>query len=359
MKQVVLFVSLWLATVIGAWAATSATFLPSEFGGWQQQGVPKTSNDPQVADPAYASVLKEYGFNGLESAVYLQSGRKLTIKAARFNDTTGAYGAFTFYKTPEMLREQIGDQGASLNQRVLFYKGNVVVDAVFDRLTAMSAAELRELAGDLPLPAGNARNLPSLPVYLPKQGYIKNTAKYVVGPAGLENINAPVDSQVVDFTRGAEVALGRYSSPAGEATLMLISYPTPQIAADRLKAIEVSHPGAQIGNNSAAGNFLAKRTGPLLALVAGDVSTSDAKALLASVNYDAEVTWNENTFLGRKNNIANLIVNIFFLIGIMMGIALVIGVAFGGMRVLLKRLFPDRVFDRPEDVEIIRLHLLE
>ncbi len=84
-----------------------------------------------------------------ESATYIRDdGRKLTLKAARFADTSGAYGAFTFYKTPPMLVEKIGDQAGSLNERVLFYRGNILIDAVFQRLSAMSAAELRELAGD-------------------------------------------------------------------------------------------------------------------------------------------------------------------------------------------------------------------
>ena len=39
-------------------------------------------------------------------------GRKLAIKAAVFNDASGAYGAFTYYKTPAMLDEKIGGQAA-------------------------------------------------------------------------------------------------------------------------------------------------------------------------------------------------------------------------------------------------------
>ena len=49
-------------------------------------------------------------------------------------DASGAYGAFTYYKQPEMLNEKIGDQASSLNNRVLFYRGNVLVEAVFDKL---------------------------------------------------------------------------------------------------------------------------------------------------------------------------------------------------------------------------------
>jgi hypothetical protein len=52
-------------------------------------------------------------------------------------------------------------------------------------------------------------------------------------------------------------------------------------------------------------------------------------------------------------------VNIIILCFILIGFALVAGVAFGGLRILVKRLFPDRVFDRPDEVEFISLHLSE
>ena len=92
-------------------------------------------------------MLKEYGFTGSETATYTRDdGRKLTIKAAQFNDATGAYGAFTFYREPAMRTERIGTKAASANDRILFFRSNVLVDANFDRLTGMSAAELRELA---------------------------------------------------------------------------------------------------------------------------------------------------------------------------------------------------------------------
>jgi len=58
-----------------------------------------------------------------------------------------------------------------------------------------------------------------------------------------------------------------------------------------------------------------------------------------------------------KNNIGNLIIGIFVLVGFIALLALILGFAFGGVRVLTKKLFPDKVFDRPEDVEIIRLNL--
>lgn len=347
----------------------SASILPDQFEGWQVSGTLRTSNDPAVADPVNAAVLKEYGFTRFESGTYTrEDGRKLTLRAARFGDASGAYGAYTYYKTPAMLIEKIGDGAASLNERVLFYRGNILVDAVFQKLSAMSAAELRELAQGLPLPSGNTRNLPGLPAYLPPQSYVKNTAKYVVGSAALQKLDPPVPAELVDFNAGAEVVIGNYNSSGGEATLMLISYPTPQIAAEHLRRIEAARPPtSQSANSTPAPTtnpilqtpIFDKRTGPIVVVAAGPLSQAEAKSLLASVNYDANVTWNENTYFTKRDNLANLLVNVIILCFIIIGFALIAGVAFGGIRILAKRLFPDRVFDRAESREFISLHLSE
>ena len=341
--------------------AALASILPKEFGGWQLAEPAQTSNDASVADTANPGVLKEYGFTDFSSGTYTRDdGRKVTVRAARFGDTSGAYGAFTYYKQPEMLNEKIGDQASSLNNRVLFYRGNVLVDAVFDKLSVMSAAELRELASDVPLPQGSARNLPSLPTYLPKQAYVKNTAKYIMGPSTLDKIGSPISEQLADFAAGAEIVQGTYESSGGEATLVLISYPTPQIAAEHLRRIDAAH--APNGQQPAGaplvvdvGTFFDKRSGPIVAIAAGPFSPSEAKSLLASVHYDADITWNENTFFDKKNNLANLLWNTIILGAVLMGITLAAGFAFGGVRVLLARVLSARRGDG--ETEFIALHL--
>lgn len=337
-----------------------APVLPQQFAGWQLKGTVQSSTDPAAADPVNAMALKEYLFSGFESATYVRDdGRKLALRLARFDDATGAYGAFTFYKQPEMLNEKIGDQGSSLNNRVLFYRGNHLVDAVFDKLTAMSAAELRDLAQVLPPPTGNAALLPQLPTYLPKQQYVKNSAKYVSGPSALSRINSPLTPETVDFSKRPEVVVGKYATGAGEASLMLIEYPNSQIAAEKLRQIDAAHQpsAAQPANIGDATQIYTKRTGPIVVIVSGNASPSDAKSLLASVNYEANVTWSENTTFTKKDNLANLLVNIILLCGILIGFALVAGVAFGGLRVLLHRVTPGRSGGSEAEVEFIALHL--
>ena len=355
---IILFV-LAAGTSLAADPAPAGPVLPRQFGGWTTSA-PQTSNDPAAADPVNATVLKEYGFTDFASAAYTRDdGRKLTIKAARFADASGAYGAFTYYKVPAMLSEKIGDQAVSANERVLFYRGNILIDAVFSKLSAMSAAELRELSDGLPLPGGTNRNLPGLPIYLPKQSYIKNTAKYILGPAALDKIGAPVPGDIVDFNAGAEVVLANYASSAGDATLMLISYPTPQIAAQHLRRIDAARPpqAPDAAPHNSSATVFDKRTGPIVVIAAGPLSSSEAKSLLASVNYEADVTWNENTYLTKKNNLANLLVNVILLCVILVGLMLVAGLAFGGIRIFLRRLISEKLLHRDDDFDFISLDL--
>jgi Family of unknown function (DUF6599) len=337
-------------------AAPNQSVLPKAFSGWQQdQATLRHSNDPSAADANNASVLKEYGFSDLESATYTRdSNRKLTLKVARFNDATGAYGAFTFYRDPQMLTETIGDHGVSSGSRVLFFRGNLLADAEFDHVTAMSAAELRALAEELPLPAQNLRHIPDLARYFPQESFVLNSTKYVVGPVAMQKVQSVIPASSVDFARSAEVAIGNYKTSDGIAAITLIYCPTPQIAGNQMRALE--HLRATFAANGGS-QFELRRTGPLVAIASGSISESEARSLLAAVNYEADVTYNEPTFLGKRDNIGNLIIGIFTLIGVILFLALIIGVGFGGFRVLMKKLYPHKVFDRDEDVEFISLNL--
>ncbi len=368
---VFLVVCLFCGAVAGATgtpavvAVSASSVLPTEFAGWQMKGTVTRSDDPAAADAANAPVLAEYGFQHLEKAAYTRDdGRNLVIKAAVFADASGAYGAFTYYYSDEMGQETIGGQGAFQNNRVLFYQGNVLVDAVFDRMSVMSASQMRQLAGLLPQPADNKDKLPSLPTRLPKgtdKNLEKNTTKYILGPAALDRVGAPLPAAMVDFKSGAEVVMGKYSVNVGDATLMLIEYPTPQIAAERLRLIDASHQITQqqpgVASIVDVGPFFDTRTGPIIVIAAGPLSKSEARSLMSAVSYEADVTWNENTYVSKKDNLANFLFNAIVLCGIVVGLALVAGIAFGGLRLLVKRLFPDSVFDRRETMEFISLHL--
>jgi hypothetical protein len=349
MKRFSIFVLLAFLMAVAAFAADSQDLLPKSFAGWTQSGPVVVVTDPAKADAAYPGALKEYGFIDSETANYVRDdGRKLTLKAARFNDASGAFGAFTFYRKPSMKTEQIGAQAASASERILFFRGNVLTEASFGKLTEMSGSELRELASMLPEPKGNAANLPNLPSYLPKKDAVENSARYVLGPSALLATHSPLSVDEVDFSHDPEIIAQDYLPADGPLTLTLIAYPTPQIAGERFRAL-------QSGDKK---SMMVRRTGPILAVVTGN-ATSDAKDLLNSVNYEAQVTWNEATSMSRRDNVGNLLVAVFSLIGILLLVGLIFGVFFGGIRILITRFLPGTILHRPEQAQFIELNLKE
>jgi len=343
--------------------AAAPAVLPENFGGWQLATREPAVSDPKIADPAEAPLLTEYGFQGLEAADYEQNGRHLKLKALRFHDATGALGAFLYYRQPQMNDETIGDLASSNNEHVIFYRANIVVQAVFDKLTAMSAAQLRELASMLPVAGGSDAKAADLPNYLSHTGQIANSTRYAEGPVGLDRIGAPVKADLVDFASGAEVVLSKYEADPGDATVTLIEYPTPQLATDHLKRIEDAHKMANAQQNPNGPALInleqiyTRRTGPIVIIVSGLVTPNAVGKLLHSVNYDAEVTWNERWTFSKNNNLGYLMLNIFALAAVLMVLALVFGVGFGFLRVFASRMFPKHVRSAAEGQEFISLHL--
>src|SRR5262249_59295512 len=229
------------------------------------------------------------------------------------------------------------------------YKDNSLGDATRVDVTAMSAADLRTLTEALPRPKGNTAVLPVLPRNLPGQSKLPNTTRYIVGPEALTRLAVPIPAQLIDFSKSPEIVTAKYRTSAGEGSMTIVGYPTPQIARDRIAAMESANLGG--------GPFYFKRSGPYVAAVNGSIPSDEAQALLASVNYDADVTWNQPTKMKPGEDRGGFIVALVLLCVIAVLAALIFGFAFGGIRILIVRFFPNKVFDRPESVDIIRLNL--
>ena len=185
-------------------------------------------------------MLKEYGFADSETATYTRDdGRKLTIKAARFNDATGAYGAFTFYRQPAMQNRADRHQGR-LGQRPHPFlpqqrPGGRQLRSHHRDVGRRVARTGRDVAGRY----GLGRTIcPRFRNILPKNDAVENSAKYILGPQALLAVKAPLTAEQVDFSHEPEILMQDYSSKDGPLTLTLISYPTPQIAGDRLRALQ-------------------------------------------------------------------------------------------------------------------------
>jgi hypothetical protein len=333
------------------------TLLPPAFSGWEKTHSTITGQAQLQLDAKAEALLKEAGFAGFEIGTYTrQPNRALTIKALRFNDATGAFAAFSALRTPGMAEEKFCNHAASAATHILIACTDLVLDITYDKVTAMSPAEMRALVTQLAKASGPPALPANAPLYLPKDA--RKDVRFALGPVGLEHTGTPLNAEVIDFSKGAEVAVGHFESVDGPGMVTLIKYPTFAIAVDRQKAIDefgrtLPKPGPDAPQLS---TFYTRRVGPIVAVVSGTITTQDAQAIAEKVPYDVEITRNEPAYT-QKDNVANLVVNVLYLSFIIIGFTFVTGIAFGGFRILSRKFFPGRFVDRPDAVDFIKLDL--
>jgi hypothetical protein len=146
--------------------------------------------------------------------------------------------------------------------------------------------------------------------------------------------------------------LARYNNNADEAVLLLLEFPTPQLAGLHWKHLEGALPPSAKQHGTSI-----ERKGSLLAIVLSPTSAAYADRLRRAVRYETQVTWNEPTHTITDPPITSVLAKIIITTGVFMLVTIVFGVAFGGVRVLMKSLFPGKVFDRPEQMDVLQLGL--
>ncbi len=346
-------------------APAAPPLLPTDFAGWSLSGPAQESAAPEAADAANASVLKEFGFQQFSAAHYANADNKLSVRAIRFQDASGAFGAFTFFRRAGSIPEQIGRSAAWDGSHVLFWNGATLVDATLDKVTPMTASELRELAKDLPQPPGSANVAPPLPGYLPRQDLEVNQTHYSLGPEAYTRGGGVLPPPLVDFASSAEAVTANYSSRDGDGQMTLLIYPTPQMAAARLRDIDAF---LKAGNTKSAwpqplaesrpDSLLTRRSGPIVAITSGSLPAATAHKLINQVNYQADVVWNNpQGYISDGSKVARLILGIFALTGILGAAAILLGLFLGGGRALYRVLRGKPASAFQEETEFIRLNL--
>ena len=264
----------------------------------------------------------EYGLKESEQSTFQNDAEKFTATAWRLQDPTAAMAAFDW-------------QRPANSQRAKAAATAVLAAETEDSLIVVHGNYLLSFTGYKPVPAELAmifdalKNvdttpLPTLPNHLPDEGLVPNSQRYIIGPTSLQRFTPGIAPSIAGFRYSAEAQLGIYRNGKGDANLAIFSYPTPQIAMQRVTEFE-KIPGA-----------LAKRTGPLVAVIVGPPDPDFAEKVLAIVRYEAAVTRDEYVPT-RRDNIGELLLNAFILIGILLGFAVVSGLALGGVRAFLRR----------------------
>jgi hypothetical protein len=352
-------VSFVIALLCLAPSLLADTVLPAHFGKWTASNAVQSPAIPANAK----DVLTESGLENAETRAYSNGSTSVTVTTYRLHDSSGAYEAYTFFQWPKNNCAQSNSQApcsapvdaASENSRVALV-GNILI--LIDNAAALTPDDQDALTKQINAKADKTPP-PPIPDYLPTRDRIPGTEKYALGPAAfraaLSALNRPdyrALSNVAGFSSGAEAMFAQYQNNRNVAVVLLIDYPTPQLAGLHWKHLEQALPPSASSDGTSI-----ERKGTLLAIVLAPSSTTYAARLRDAVNYETQVTWNEPTHTITDPPITTVLAKIIIATGVFMLVAIVFGVAFGGVRVLMKSLFPGKVFDRPEQMDVLQLGL--
>lgn len=317
-----------LAFLLAA-APISAAIWPEQLGA-AKRGSVKSITAPD------AKLWSEYGLQEAEQAEYASGAGKFTATGYRLQDSTGALAAFESQRPADVKQSSIGKLAAETPDGLMVAHGNYLFKFQGYKPTVPEFEALFQT-----LPKLDQSPLPALRDYLPTDGLIVNSERYVIGPVGLADFDPAIPAAAAGFHLGAEAQIANFhpaGRPGPEMKLAIFSYPTPNIARERLGEMQ-KLPGA-----------IAKRSGPLVAVIISPENANDAEWLLSLVKYQATISWDQYVPT-RRDNIGDLIVNAFILIGFLLAFATVAGLAFGGFRAFNRRK------GRPDPDAMTVLHL--
>jgi hypothetical protein len=321
--------------------------LPKEFRSWHLSSCNSKSPD--------FGFWKEAGLRNVNDCEYSAEGQTVKVRLAQYNDPSSAYEVFTGLLRTGMMPAKLGQVAAFDKEMVLIQEGTFVL-----RSTAnVSQDDLGELIKAVDSQSEKSP-LPPVRTYLPIAGRVVGTERYALGPEALEvalhGLGVTDTEGLVKgagFTSSAEAMVARYANPGkGSGILLLLEYPTPQLAEQHIHHLDE----VLLAAAKQAGTVI-ERKGSLLSMVLAPSSVEYAKSLSDAANYETQVTWNEASQAATDPPITSTLVKIIMGTGVFMVMAVVLGVAFGGVRVITKRFFPGKVFDRPNQMEVLQLGL--
>ncbi len=314
----------FLLTLLAAGLAPAAT-LPDAIGPYHRTGGSQLHLDDEP-------LWKELGLREAVSADYENGKAKFKATAYQLQDGTAALTAFDWLRPAASTPSPAAKLAAETPNSLLLVHGNYVL--AFDGYKP-PLPDLDAVAMSLK----NVENVALPSLFLPEGNLVPNSERYIIGPVSLQRFSPAIPPSVAAFHLGAEAELGVFHSSKGDDTVVVFNYPTWAISKQRADEFG-KLPGAVV-----------KRSGPLVAVTLSPADPDLAETVLAQIAYKADVTLQEH-IPTRRDNIGNLVINAFILIGILLCFALVSGLAVGGVRAWMRH-----GKENPDADTLITLHL--
>jgi hypothetical protein len=364
-----------LAYLIAApvFAQSAPNILPDGFANWKafsrQEFRPGQTPvlNKAGADQAQNSqaAAREYGFVSGEAVSYSPGAsgpaggaqpQLATAIVYRMKDPSGAYGEYSYLRTPDMSRADFAEHSSSRANEALTLLGNLVIDVQgFD--PQRNASDIKALLAAV-APKAVDGLLPTLPDRLPGENRIDKTDHYILGPQTLDQFFPGQLGSSLGFNYSPEVETAHFQMGKSDSTLLIADFPTPQIAQSQLDSLSKKFNVNGSMPAAATPALFAQRNQTLVSIVAGAPSAQDANKLLDKVQSGTVLTWNEPTFQFKEPSIEVMVVGAFVGTGAICLITVVAALAFTGFRLSIKKIFPNTVFDRSSQMEVLQMGLV-
>lgn len=311
----------------------AAALLPEALGEFER-GMLSVFEEPEK------DVFAEFGMEEAEKARFVTaSGQSVEISAVRFVDATGAFAAYHWLQPAQGEEMPFGERAIRNGELTLIHFGNYVI-----RLDGSLPVEEHVELMLAYLPRVQITAAPPLVNYFPADQLIPNSTRHVLGPVVLEKLTPEIPPSVAAFHFGGEAHYGRYDTPSGEHQMLLFSYPTPQISR------------GQVEEFNKLPNVIAKRDGPLIAVVVAPKSADEAQRLLARVHYAAEITLHYRE-PRRHDNLGNLVLDILIFCAILMVLMIVGGTIVAAARLAAGRYAPSSIIAPPAELDMVKMDI--
>jgi hypothetical protein len=237
-------------------------------------------------------------------------------------DLTGALAAWEWLRSPTSRPCDLADFCTRNQNQIVLWDDNYVVTIANGTPSKAVVASLLKV-----LPDKRDTALPAIFTFLPHQGLVPESARYVLGPESLRAFAPELASSDPGFKQGAEAQIAEYTvgNDPTQLHLAIFYYPTPEMA--RLHSVALK----------LLPNTHVKRSGVLVAVVFGGATDTQADTLLSRIEYEAKVTWNDSPPPSPIKPLYQLLLNIMYLSIILAALCLVAGLIYAAMRIYRRR----------------------
>src|SRR5208283_4853831 len=266
-----------------------------------------------------AALWNEFGLVASESAAYSGARLNTNVTAYRFKDTTGALAAWEYLRPAPGKSCQLAPSCSEDGTRLAVFDANFAVVFTGKHPTKKQVDDLFQQ-----LPGKHESSLPAILTFVPRQDLVPNSARYILGPASLKQFAPDLVPAEPGFEQGAEGYLASYHVNGSPVRLALFYYPTPEMA--RLRSMQFK----------LIPNAVVKRSSVLIAVAMGG-SEKQADDLLARVQYEAKITWNDAPQANQVKILYSLFINIIIVSCILVALCTLAGLFYASMRIYRRR----------------------